>query len=245
MLRLPLAEAAPAPSADWGALSTTPVRPHGHRYAREARRVLRRGGRFLFRACLSAAGVPNDIDQSAIEHVFAGWQLTQHHPAGHRFGHQADARSYRTARAPRLTGQSHGPPLTQDGGCGSVCLSQPERRAPVRLRRAFGSAAISYRTVSMAGWGGRAVPGGAVLDEAQDAVAGRVEAIAEPEWPGQWVSGLEIDRDPWVAAGMRLGQRGGDKGVADAFPARRAGWRWADKAGRPGTGGVPVRSARW
>jgi SAM-dependent methyltransferase len=47
-----------------------------HRYAREARRVLRRGGRFLLRACLSAAGVPNDIDQSTIEHVFAGWQLT-------------------------------------------------------------------------------------------------------------------------------------------------------------------------
>ena len=35
----------------------------------------RRGGRFLLRACRSAAGVPNDIDQAVIAHVFAGWQL--------------------------------------------------------------------------------------------------------------------------------------------------------------------------
>jgi hypothetical protein len=41
------------------------------------RRVLRAGGRLLLRACLSAAGVPNDIDQSTIGHVFGGWQLTR------------------------------------------------------------------------------------------------------------------------------------------------------------------------
>jgi SAM-dependent methyltransferase len=47
------------------------------RYAREARRVLRRGGRFLLRACQSAVGVPNDIDQAMIEHIFGDWHLAR------------------------------------------------------------------------------------------------------------------------------------------------------------------------
>jgi SAM-dependent methyltransferase len=45
------------------------------RYAREAGRVLRRGGRFLLRACMTSAGVPNGIDHSVISGVFCGWDL--------------------------------------------------------------------------------------------------------------------------------------------------------------------------
>jgi SAM-dependent methyltransferase len=47
------------------------------RYAREARRVLRRGGQFLFRACRSAAAVPNDIGPAVIERVFRDWRIEQ------------------------------------------------------------------------------------------------------------------------------------------------------------------------
>jgi SAM-dependent methyltransferase len=47
------------------------------RYAREAQRVLRRGGRFLLRACRSAAAVPNDIGPAVLEHVFRGWHIDQ------------------------------------------------------------------------------------------------------------------------------------------------------------------------
>jgi SAM-dependent methyltransferase len=47
------------------------------RYAREARRVLRRGGRLLLRACRSAAAVPNDIGPAVIERVFGGWRIDQ------------------------------------------------------------------------------------------------------------------------------------------------------------------------
>lgn len=46
-----------------------------NRYAREARRVLRRGGRLLLRACRTSAGVANDIDTTVIEHVFRDWPL--------------------------------------------------------------------------------------------------------------------------------------------------------------------------
>ena len=75
VLRLPLAEASADLLLDRGCFHYLAPADR-QRYASEARRVLRRGGRFLLRACLSAAGVPNDIDQSTIEHVFAGWQLT-------------------------------------------------------------------------------------------------------------------------------------------------------------------------
>jgi SAM-dependent methyltransferase len=47
------------------------------RYAEETRRVLRPGGRFLLRACRSAAGIANDIDRALITHVFRGWQLDE------------------------------------------------------------------------------------------------------------------------------------------------------------------------
>jgi SAM-dependent methyltransferase len=58
------------------------------RYAWEARRVLRPGGRFLLRACRSAAAVPNDIGPALIERVFDGWRIdqltTQDIPSGTR-----------------------------------------------------------------------------------------------------------------------------------------------------------------
>jgi SAM-dependent methyltransferase len=47
------------------------------RYAREALRVLRPGGRFLLRACRSAAAVPNGIGPATIEAVFRGWRIDQ------------------------------------------------------------------------------------------------------------------------------------------------------------------------
>lgn len=47
------------------------------RYARETRRVLRRGGQFLLRACRSAAAVPNDIDPAVIGRVFRNWRIDQ------------------------------------------------------------------------------------------------------------------------------------------------------------------------
>jgi len=47
------------------------------RYTREARRVLRRGGQFLLRACRSAAAAPNDIGPAVIEHVFRDWRIDQ------------------------------------------------------------------------------------------------------------------------------------------------------------------------
>jgi SAM-dependent methyltransferase len=45
------------------------------RYASEAKRVLRPGGRFLLRACLRAAGVRNDIGMETVLSVFAGWDV--------------------------------------------------------------------------------------------------------------------------------------------------------------------------
>jgi SAM-dependent methyltransferase len=45
------------------------------RYASEALRVLRPGGRFLLRACLRAAGVRNDIGMDTLLSVFAGWDV--------------------------------------------------------------------------------------------------------------------------------------------------------------------------
>jgi SAM-dependent methyltransferase len=45
------------------------------RYEREARRVLRPGGRLLLRACLAAAGARNDLDEEALRRTFAGWRV--------------------------------------------------------------------------------------------------------------------------------------------------------------------------
>jgi SAM-dependent methyltransferase len=47
------------------------------RYAAEARRVLRPGGKLLLRASLRAAGVRNDIDEAVIRETFAGWRIVE------------------------------------------------------------------------------------------------------------------------------------------------------------------------
>jgi SAM-dependent methyltransferase len=99
VLRLPLADASADLLLDRGCFHhLAPV--DRHRYARKARRVLRAGGRFLLRACLAAAGVPNDIDQSTVGHVFGDWQ-----PA--RITRQDIASG--TRQMPALTSRLNGP----------------------------------------------------------------------------------------------------------------------------------------
>lgn len=44
------------------------------RYAAEAARVLRPGGRLFLRACLYAAGVRNHVDERGVRRTFAGWR---------------------------------------------------------------------------------------------------------------------------------------------------------------------------
>jgi SAM-dependent methyltransferase len=51
------------------------------RYAAQAARVLRPGGRLLLRMCLHSAGVPNGLGKQTIEAAFAGWQILQLRPA--------------------------------------------------------------------------------------------------------------------------------------------------------------------
>jgi SAM-dependent methyltransferase len=45
------------------------------RYAAEARRVLRAGGRLLLRMCLNSAGRPNGLTEDTIRTTFSGWKL--------------------------------------------------------------------------------------------------------------------------------------------------------------------------
>jgi SAM-dependent methyltransferase len=45
------------------------------RYSGELRRVLRPGGKLLLRASLHAAGVRNDIDETAIAATFSAWNI--------------------------------------------------------------------------------------------------------------------------------------------------------------------------
>ncbi len=47
------------------------------RYAAEAGRVLRAGGRLFLRACLYSAGVRNEIDERTLQRTFAGWRCLQ------------------------------------------------------------------------------------------------------------------------------------------------------------------------
>ena len=51
------------------------------RYAAQAARVLRPGGRLLLRMCLNSAGVPNGLGPETIESAFAGWRIPSLHPA--------------------------------------------------------------------------------------------------------------------------------------------------------------------
>ena len=43
--------------------------------------MLRPGGRLLLRACLTSAGVRNDVDEAAIAASFAGWSIESMRPA--------------------------------------------------------------------------------------------------------------------------------------------------------------------
>jgi SAM-dependent methyltransferase len=45
------------------------------RYVREAGRVLRRGGRYLLRACLTSAGQANGMSEAVVREAFGGWHL--------------------------------------------------------------------------------------------------------------------------------------------------------------------------
>jgi SAM-dependent methyltransferase len=74
VLRLPVGDARADLLLDRGCFHYLP--PDGRDgYAAEARRVLRPGGRFLLRACRTAAGVANDLSAPVIERVFAGWSI--------------------------------------------------------------------------------------------------------------------------------------------------------------------------
>jgi hypothetical protein len=56
--------------------STVDLRPDDRpRYSDELSRVLRRGGKYLLRASLRAAGVRNDIDEAVIAATFAAWTI--------------------------------------------------------------------------------------------------------------------------------------------------------------------------
>jgi hypothetical protein len=46
-----------------------------HAIDTEGRSCLRPGGRFLLRACLRVAGIRNDLDETALRSVFAGWRV--------------------------------------------------------------------------------------------------------------------------------------------------------------------------
>jgi SAM-dependent methyltransferase len=55
--------------------------PGRRRYATELSRVLRPGGRLLLRACLTSAGVRNDVDEAAIAASFDDWSIDSMRPA--------------------------------------------------------------------------------------------------------------------------------------------------------------------
>lgn len=51
------------------------------RYAAQAARVLRPGGRLLLRMCLNTAGMPNGLGRQTIETAFTGWRILRLRPA--------------------------------------------------------------------------------------------------------------------------------------------------------------------
>jgi SAM-dependent methyltransferase len=74
VLRLPLPDASADLLLDRGCFHYL-LAADRDSYVREAGRVLRRGGRFLLRACLTSAGVPNGMDEAVIRDAFRDWDL--------------------------------------------------------------------------------------------------------------------------------------------------------------------------
>jgi SAM-dependent methyltransferase len=72
--RLPLSNGAADLLLDRGCFHYLAA-PGRVRYAEEAARVLRPGGRLLLRMCLNSAGVPNGLDEETIRVTFRAWQL--------------------------------------------------------------------------------------------------------------------------------------------------------------------------
>lgn len=73
-LRLPFTDAAFDALLDRGCLHYIP-REQRPRYAAEARRVLRVGGRFLLRACTTVQSIRNDVDEAGVRALFADWKI--------------------------------------------------------------------------------------------------------------------------------------------------------------------------
>lgn len=72
VLALPFAAGSFALALDRGCFHYLPPE-HWSRYVAEIHRVLRPGGRLLLRACLTTAGVRNEVTQSGVLTAFAGW----------------------------------------------------------------------------------------------------------------------------------------------------------------------------
>ncbi|MGI8552648.1 MAG: class I SAM-dependent methyltransferase, partial [Dehalococcoidia bacterium] len=74
VLQLPVASASCDGLIDRGCFHYLTTSSARSRYAAEASRVLRPGGRFFLRACLLSAGVRNGLDETTLQETFAGWQ---------------------------------------------------------------------------------------------------------------------------------------------------------------------------
>ena len=74
VLQMPVAAAACDVLIDRGCFHYLATDNARARYAAEARRVLRPGGRLFVRACLFAAGVRNALDERTLRQAFAGWR---------------------------------------------------------------------------------------------------------------------------------------------------------------------------
>jgi SAM-dependent methyltransferase len=72
--RLPVRTGAADLLLDRGCFHYLPE-PARARYAREAARLLRRGGLLLLRMCLNSAGAPNGLGEETIRTAFHDWRL--------------------------------------------------------------------------------------------------------------------------------------------------------------------------
>jgi hypothetical protein len=93
-------------------------------------------------------------------------------------------------------------------------------RLPITRVFHVGSPRSRQRLQAAVAAGGSGLARQPAVDEAEDAVSCRAEAGVQPEWPGQQVCGVEIDRDPVVVMVMGPGERSVDERVPDALAAR-------------------------